>query len=99
MSGKVPELPPDPHGSAPAEGRDGAPASLLELVAEASADAATEALKRHHPDPGSAGPYLTARALWIAMNMLLGPESARHFVVFLATQYLDDFDAGRKGIM
>ena len=63
------------------------------------ADAVEEALKPHCPDPGSAGSYPIAMALWVAMNMLLGPDSARHFVVFLAGQFLEDFELKGKGVM
>ena len=98
MSADITEFPPDPRGSAPAGGDSGGSASLVELVAEAAADAAREAIERHGPDTGRAGSYAAARGLWVAMNMLLGPESARSFVVFLAGRFLEDFELKRKGV-
>lgn len=92
MSGKIAGIDADPRGSAPAEAESGSSPSLVELVAEAAAGAARDALERHWPGSGSAGPYVMARALWVAMNLLLGARSDRHFVVFLAGQYLEDSD-------
>lgn len=89
------EFAPDPRGSAPA----GSARSATELAAEAVADAAAEALKRHFPNSGSAGPWVAAQVLWVAMNRLLGPDSARHFIVFQAGRFLDDREAGRKEVM
>ncbi len=99
MSGSITEFPDSPRGSASARGENGGPASLVELVAEEVADAARRALARHCPDRGRAESYLAARALWVAMNRLLGPASAETFVVFLAGQALEDFDLKRKGVM
>ena len=60
--------------------------------------AAPEVVRRRCPDPGESGPYVIARALWVAMGMLLGEQSARQFVVLLAERFLDDFEAGCKGV-
>lgn len=90
MSGKIDESGADPRRSAPGK---------VELVAEAVAAAASEALKRHFPNPGSAGPYKTARALRSAMNILIGPDSADSFIMLEAGRIIEEFEAKRRGVM
>lgn len=99
MSGKIAGIDADPRRSGPAEAENGGSPALVELVAEAAADAARDALERHCPDPGSVGPYLTARALRMAMNRLIGSESADGFIMFAAGQMLEEFEAKRKGVI
>ena len=72
---------------------------MVELAAEAAADAVTEAVKRHGADTGRPCEFQAAHALWVAMNRILGAESARFFVVFLASQFLEDFELKSKGVM
>lgn len=88
MSGKIPE-----------GAESGSPASLVELVAEAAA-AARDALERHCPGHDETiGPYVMARALRSAMNMLIGPESADSFIMLEAGRILEEFEAKRRGVM
>ncbi len=89
----------DSRGSAPGEAENMGSEPLVGIVAEAAAEAARDALQRHRPDLGSGDSYLMARALWVAMGMLLGPESANSFIVFLSGQLLGEFEAKRKGVV
>lgn len=99
MSGKIAGIDADPLGSAPAEAEKWRPRDLVELVAEAAANATRDALERHCPNPESAGPYVMARALRVAMNRLIGPDSADSFIMLEAGQILEEFEAKRKGVM
>ena len=99
MSGKIDESGADPRRSAPGKAETGSSPSLVELVAEAAADAAREALKRHCPESASAGPYMMARSLRAAMNRLIGPDSADSFIMLEAGRIIEEFEAKRRGVM
>ena len=98
MNGKVEGVPNAAECISRDVGED--PGNTVALaVAEAAADAARQEFRRLRPGSGGNGAYAVAKALWLAMNILLGAESARTFIVFLATEFLDDHAAGRKGVM
>ena len=90
---------PDPRGSAPAGGESAGPEFSAELVARVAEDAVREALERCRTPSGESVTHATSQGLWLAMNRLVGHRSAESFCIFAAGRALDDFEAGRKGVV
>ena len=92
---------PDPRGSAPAGGESDGPEFSADLIARAAEDAVRELDRRCRPYPGEdvAARHEVLQGLFLAATRLVGEDSARHFTVFQAGRFLDDFEAESKGVM